>query len=99
MKFEFPKKQPAEIVESIKEAMGARQLSDMVSFAVDGNNIKVTISKLGTSTLQFLVKQGADKTEISLGEEKIAFTHKVFKEEVKTKLAAIINKAGGKVLG
>ena len=98
MKFEFPKKTAAEIVETIKEAMGGRQLSDMVNFAVDGSNIKVTISKLGTSVLNFLVAQKNDKTEIELGEEKIAFTHRAFKDEVKQKLVGVITKAGGKVL-
>lgn len=98
MKFEFPKKDSAAIVETFKEAMGGRQLADMVSFALDGDNIKVTISKLGTSVLNFLVTQKTDKTEIELGQEKIAFTHRAFKDEVKSKLVSIITKAGGKVL-
>lgn len=78
--------------------MEGRALGDIVSLGEEGGNLIVKISKLGTSTLQFDRSEQGDDTIFTLSVEKIAFAHKAFKDEVKSKLVHLIEKSGGKVL-
>ena len=93
----FTEKSSDKIIASIKSAMGERELGKMVSFALQGKNLIVTISKLGTSSLTFAHKDRDDGCEYTLTSEKIAFAHKIFKDEVKEKILKVISQAGGKV--
>lgn len=77
--------------------MGERKLADMVNFALKTGQLEVTISKLGTSVLQFSEKDTDKGLEYTLANEKIALTHRAFKDEVTQKIARVIEKAGGKV--
>ena len=54
MKIFFPESEPQVIVDKLKEAMGGRSLAKIVSFEIKGNDLVVTLSKLGKSTLLFL---------------------------------------------
>ena len=99
MKLQFPKQDSAEVIKKIENAMGGRALADLVSFKTTTSQLLVTISKLGTSTLVFERKENGEKIEFHLKEEKIAFTHKAFKDDIKDKLCKIVEQVGGKVLG
>ena len=99
MKFQFKSKDANGIVDSIRNALGGRKLGDMVSFAMEGDNLVVTISKLGTSQLIFTKTDAEDGLVFILSEEKIAFTHRAFKSEVKEKLCRVVEQAGGKING
>lgn len=93
----FSEKDRDKILASIKNAMGDRALGQMVDFKLEAGSLQVVISKLGTSTLQFKEKVSEKGIEFALTSEKIAFTHKAFKDEVKSKIVRVIEKAGGKV--
>ena len=98
MKFRFPKQDGKSIVKLIETALGGRSLAELVKFESSPTNLVVTISKLGTSTLTFGRSEVGQEVEYVLKEEKIAFTHKAFKEDVTQKLLNIIEKAGGKLV-
>jgi len=93
----FAEKQPDKIIAALKKAMGERELAKIVSFAFQGKNLIVTISKLGTSVLTFVHKDRDDGSEFTLAGEKVALAHKVFKDEVKQKIVKVVGQAGGKV--
>lgn len=97
MKVTFTEKDRDKILASIKSAMGDRALSQIVAFSLEKGLLEVVISKLGTSTLQFKEKQTDKGIEFDLTNEKIAFTHKAFKDDVKAKIVKVIEQAGGKV--
>jgi len=97
MKIFFTEKSTDNIVNALTDAMGGRQLGKMVSFDVQSDQMIVTISKLGTSTLTFGRKETADGTEFNLSQEKIALTHRPMKNEVKDKILKVVQKAGGKI--
>lgn len=98
MKVMFAEKDRGKILAAIHDAMGGRKLAEMVHFNLGKGKLEVVISKLGTSTLQFKEHEVASGIEYSLESEKIAFAHKAFKDEVKSKILSVIEKAGGKVL-
>lgn len=97
MKVSFTGKDRDKILQQIKDAMGDRSLSQMVSFKMGQGLLEVVISKLGTSTLQFKESETPAGLDFILANEKIAFTHKAFKDEVTAKIMRVIEKAGGKV--
>jgi hypothetical protein len=97
MKVLLAEKDRQKIHKSIQTAMGDRALSQMVSLKMDQGKLDVVISKLGTSTLSFKEQELASGDEFNLANEKIAFTHKAFKDEVTAKIVKVIEKAGGKV--
>lgn len=97
MKVFFSEKNRDKILASIKDAMGDRALGQMVSFSLGAGMLEVVISKLGTSTLQFKEKEVDKGLEYVLSHEKVAFTHKAFKDEVTAKIVKVIQKAGGQV--
>ena len=103
MKVQFTETDPANVLEAIKAAMAGRKLGDIVDFTLEGQQLLVTISKMGTSTLTFHQETNAGKSSAAggltynLAKEKIAFTHKAFKSEVERKIVQVIEQAGGSV--
>ena len=97
MNIQFPDKDPKTIISKLQDVMGDRQLSKMVQFEMVGNEMVVTISKLGTSTLHFKCTPGEKGCHFSLTKEKVALTHKPLKGEVTSKIVKVIEKAGGTV--
>lgn len=97
MEINFPEKNLGNIIDKIKTALGNRELGKMVSFDRQGDEMVVTISKFGTSTLHFACKETADGSQLTLGKEKIALAHKPLKNEVTDKIVKVIQQAGGSV--
>ena len=78
--------------------MDGRSLGDLVTIDEAKGGLLVKISKLGTSSLQFDRSENGEFAIFTLSEEKIAFAHRAFKDEVKSKLVHVIEKSGGKIL-
>lgn len=97
MKVFFEQKDRNKILTSIKDAMGGRKLAELVKFDVKPGSLMVTISKMGTSSLNFAEKEVAKGIEYHLESEKIALTHRAFKDEVTQKIIQVIKSAGGQV--
>jgi hypothetical protein len=97
MKIKFPQQDNQEIVSNICNALGGRELGKIVDFKVVGNDLNVTISKMGTSELLFSGTKTASGWEYQLSKEKIAFTHRPFKDDVIAKIRSVIISCGGTV--
>lgn len=97
MKVEFQEKDRLKVLAAIESAMGGRKLAEMVKFNLKPGVLEVVISKLGTSTLTFSETDSIKGLSYNLSNEKIAFTHRAFKDEVTQKIAKVIEQAGGKV--
>jgi hypothetical protein len=98
MKIKFAKQPNSEIIAALQKTMDGRALGQIVSVHEEGGSLVVKISKLGTSTLQFDRSEQGNDLIFTLAVEKIAFAHKAFKDEVKSKFVHVIEKSGGKVL-
>ena len=97
MKIQFAEKDRQKILASIKKSMGERALADMVQFQLNPGQLDVVISKMGTSTISFKETETPAGIEYSFAKEKIAFTHKPFKDDVTQKIMKVIEQSGGKV--
>ena len=97
MKIEFTLEDTDQVISAIQETLGDRKLAKIVSFSNENQNLMVKISKLGTSTLTFsCVSQ--DPLTFELSNEKVALSHRAFRDEVKEKLYQVVKSSGGKVL-
>jgi hypothetical protein len=99
MQIQFPDHDPQVILSKLEEAMGGRQLAKMVHFDMNGSELVVTISKLGTSTLHFACDKTPKGCHFALSKEKIALAHRPLKGEVTEKIMKVIEKAGGQISG
>ncbi len=98
MKFKFKDKDPKKALSSIQEKLEGRKLGEMVSLKLDGGNLEVTISKLGTSKMEFSYQEEKDGgMSWKLSKEKIALAHRAFKDDVAEKLKGIVRDAGGAI--
>ncbi len=98
MKFSFPKNEPEKILNAIIDELGGRELGKLLQFERVGSDLKVIISKLGTSVFEFKGTSSDAGLEYNLVNEKVAFTHKAFKADVMEKLCRVIEKVGGNVI-
>jgi hypothetical protein len=98
MKVQFSKQSNEIIITALRKTMEGRALNDLVTIGEENGGLLIQISKLGTSTLQFDRTENGDFAIFTLSQEKIAFAHRAFKDDVKSKLAHIIEKSGGKVI-
>lgn len=97
MKVSFKEKDRSKIVESIRVAIGDRRLAELVRFSLENDGLQVTISKLGTSVIHFNEHETEAGLEYVLKSEKIALTHRSFKDEFLDKIIRCLEKAGGQV--
>lgn len=98
MKIQFPKQSNAQVITALQKVLTGRSLGDLVSLEDQDNNLVMKISKLGTSSLIFSRSEVGANVLYTLTEEKIAFAHRAFKDDVKAKLENVVTKAGGSVL-
>ena len=97
MKLCFENLQPEPVVHKLQEQLQDRKLGDLVHFDLSGDDIRVTIQKMGTSTLDFRHEKIGTRHEWTLTQEKIAFTHRPFKGEMLEKIVKLVAKVGGSV--
>lgn len=88
---------PSEVLDGIRERLGGRKLGELLEFELDGDDIRVTIRKMGTSVLEFAHSSENKGHRWKLSREKLALTHRVFKGEIVEKLAGVIEEMGGAV--
>ena len=98
MNIQFQETDPKKALKAINEALDERDLKKMVSIGLEGEDLVVVISKLGKSRLRFTPGKGEDKgLSYSLTNEKIALSHRAFKEDVTEKIKVLLKDAGGRV--
>lgn len=99
MRIYFKDKSPEKVIEGIKEKLGGRRLGELLEIELSGEDIRVTIRKMGTSVLEFSHSNERGGHSWNLAKEKLAFTHRAFKGEIMEKLTNVINDMGGEVSG
>ena len=87
-----------EVCDKIQECLNGRKLGDLVSLEAKGSELVVKISKAGTSTLTFASSANDGGLQFNKTGEKIALTHRMFKDEVTSKFQQVVENAGGKVV-
>ena len=98
MKICFENKDPETALEDLQAALLGRKLGDMISFDLDHSQLRVTIKKMGKSTLEFSGQSNGGGTDWELTSEKIALAHRAFKDEMLEKLGKIIDSVGGQLI-
>ncbi|MCB9229327.1 MAG: hypothetical protein H6618_06925 [Deltaproteobacteria bacterium] len=86
-----------DILERIREQLGGRKLSKILEFDLQGDDLRVTIRKMGSSHLHFVRQERKGSLTWELQSEKIALAHRAFKDEVMEKIIKIIMQTGGSV--
>jgi hypothetical protein len=97
MKIYFENNDPKKNMTSLEEELSGRKLGEMVSFSLKGGDLSVKISKFGTSELNFSYAPQEPGMVWVLKDEKIAFAHKAFKNEVMEKIFKLVQKVGGEI--
>lgn len=93
----FQEADPEKALSAVQNALESRDLKKMVSIDFDGEDLVVTISKLGKSKLRFTPQATPKTLKYSLTQEKIALSHRVFKDEVIQEVREILEEADGTV--
>lgn len=95
-KFTIPFTKPEQFNQEFLHAIKDRNLGKITSSVYDPKEKKfiLTFSKLGQSTIVYDVIPKDSSLLLSKKEEKIAFTHKPFKQEIANKLASVLKNLG-----
>jgi hypothetical protein len=94
----FAKTNPADVVAEINAVLNGRKLGDLVTLEHAGDEITVVIAKAGTSKISFKAEKKPEGITLKKSGEKIALTHRLFKDDVTQKFLQVVEKAGGKIL-
>ena len=86
-----------EFVKKFTENIKSRAIGEFLNIEHSGNDLVITINKLGTSVLRYKIEGNGAGCKIVPVEEKIAWAHKAFKSEMEDKLIKTIEKLGGKI--
>ena len=85
-----------DFLKQVAEAIAGRELGSMTKLQKSGNEISVTISKMGTTELKYGIEQAGAGFKASLKSEKVAFAHRPFRADIEGKLQNVMEKLGAK---
>lgn len=94
--FEVATASADDFLKQVIEAIHGRELGNMTTLQKSGNEITVTISKLGTTELKYLLEPLSTGFKAALKSEKIAFAHRPFRADIEGKLQRVMEKLGAK---
>lgn len=97
MRIVFESGDPVEIMHKVSDRLVGRKLGSMVKLDMKGDDLLITIKKLGTSTLEFK-RQKSDMLEWKLSTERLAMAHRPFKDDVIERLTRVVQQVGGDIL-
>jgi len=86
----------SQFVKNVENALEGRDLGEIVSFKLSGNELFVTFSKLGKSELKYVIEGGTEGFKAKLIAEKIALTHRPLKSDITARLARVMEKQGAR---
>lgn len=94
--FEHASVSADEFVQKVKAVIANRELGKMTTIAKAGDEIVVTISKMGTTEIRYAVAAVGSGFKAHLSNEKIAFAHRPFRADIEGKLQSVMEKLGAK---
>jgi len=86
----------ADFVKRVETALQGRDLGDITKFALQGQELKVVFSKLGTTELKYKIENRPEGFRAELVGEKVALTHRPLKADITAKLARVMEREGAK---
>jgi hypothetical protein len=85
-------------VQNVESALSGRDLGEIVSFALAGDELLVKFSKLGQSELRYNIERLQVGFQAKLAKEKIALMHKPLKSDITARLARVMEKQGAQCI-
>ncbi|MEI7895264.1 MAG: hypothetical protein WCI05_19360 [Myxococcales bacterium] len=95
--FEVSSGSPEEFLEKVRNALSTRTLGKVASMRLDGQDVVVIFSKMGTSEVRYRIERRAEGFRCSHTSEKIAFAHRAFRGDMESKLRVVFEKEGAQV--
>lgn len=95
-KFTIPFSQPEQFNSAFLAAIKDRNIGKIASSTYNANEKKfiLTFNKLGQSTITYNVMPKDSSLLLTKNDEKIAFAHRPFRQEISEKLTGILKKLG-----
>ncbi|MEY4066563.1 MAG: hypothetical protein RIR26_2771 [Pseudomonadota bacterium] len=83
-----------DFIKKIETALAGRDLGDITRFKLQGTELLVVFSKLGTTELKYKIETTTEGFKASLLSEKVALTHRPLKADITARLARVMEKEG-----
>ena len=83
-----------EFVKKVEAALEGRDLGEITRFKLQGTELLVIFSKLGTTELKYQVDSNENSFKAHLLTEKVALTHRPLKADITAKLARVMEREG-----
>jgi hypothetical protein len=94
----LPEKDPEAVCRMVADKIRGHELHRHLSLNTENDCIVARVRRLGTSTMVFHTRRVNGGLEISLQEQKIAFTHRPFMREFEGRFCEVVRSMGGDVL-
>lgn len=94
--FESPTGTVVEFVKRVEASLQGRDLGEITKFALNGLELKVIFSKLGTTELKYKIENRSEGFRAELVSEKVALTHRPLKADITARLARVMEREGAK---
>jgi hypothetical protein len=85
-----------DFVKRVESALQGRDLGEITKFVLEGQELKVVFSKLGTTELKYKIENRPEGFRALLISEKVALTHRPLKADITAKLARVMEREGAK---
>jgi hypothetical protein len=96
--FEAPSLSIGDFIKRVEVAIQDRDLGQITRFELQGNELKVIFSKLGTTELKYKVEARGTGFRAELTSEKIALTHRPLKADITARLARVMEREGAQCM-
>lgn len=94
--FEVPGMDPEAFVAKVREELSGRELGEIVSLELEGEELVVRFSRMGTSELRYALKMVDGGFNAHLAHERIALLHGAFRQTFEDKFEQIIAHVGAR---
>ncbi|MEN9529234.1 MAG: hypothetical protein RI932_1107 [Pseudomonadota bacterium] len=83
-----------DFVKKVESALEGRDLGQIARFKLQGSELLVIFSKLGTTELKYKIDPDGSGFKASLVSEKVALTHRPLKADITARLARVMEREG-----
>lgn len=94
--FEVPGMDPGAFVERVRKELSGRELGEIVTLDLDGDELIVRFSRMGTSELRYALDVADGGFSARLAGERIALLHGAFRQTFEDKFEQIIAHVGAR---